>query len=58
MKRSQVVGWTIFMVVVPVVGILSYAFWRIAHSETMEESIAYQDEHPIEGDARPPIQQG
>jgi hypothetical protein len=58
MKTSQVVAWSIFIVILPFVGVLSYVFWRISRSETMQESIAYQNEHPIESDERPPIQQG
>ena len=58
MKTSQVVAWSIFIVILPLVGIISYIFWRISRSETMQESMAFQDEHPIENDKRPPIQQG
>ncbi len=58
MKTSQLVGWTIFILVVPVVGLISYVMWRISRSETMEESMEYQDEHSIQSDKRPPIQQG
>ena len=58
MKTSQLVGWTIFILVVPVVGLISYVIWRISRSDTMEESMEYQDEHPIQSDKRPPIQQG
>lgn len=58
MKTSEVVGWVIFIVVVPIVGLVSFLLWRISRSETMQESIAFQDEHPIESNARPPTQQG
>ena len=58
MKTSQLVAWSIFIVILPFVGVISYFFWRISRSETMEESMAYQDDHPIERDERPPIQQG
>jgi high-affinity Fe2+/Pb2+ permease len=57
-KTSLLVGWTVFILVVPVVGLISYVLWRISRSETMEESMEFQDEHPIQGDKRPPIQQG
>lgn len=58
MKTSQVVAWSIFIVVLPFVGVISYVLWRISRSETMDDSIAFQGEHPIENDERPPIQQG
>jgi hypothetical protein len=58
MKASQLVAWSIFIVILPFVGVISYFFWRISRSETMQESMAYQGEHPIERDERPPIQQG
>lgn len=58
MKTSQLVAWSIFIVILPFVGVISYFLWRISRSETMEESMAYQDDHPIERDERPPIQQG
>ena len=58
MKTSQLVTWTIFILVVPVVGVLSYVLWRISRSGSMEESMEFQHEYPIESDKRPPIQQG
>jgi hypothetical protein len=58
MKTSQTVAWSIFIVIVPFVGVISYFLWRVSRSETMQESMAFQDEHPIESDGRPPIQQG
>ena len=38
-KTSLLVGWTVFILVVPVVGLISYVLWRISRSETMEESM-------------------
>jgi hypothetical protein len=58
MKTTEVVAWSIFIVILPFVGVISYFLWRISHSETMQESMEYQDDHPIESDERPPIQQG
>lgn len=58
MTTSQVVAWSIFIVILPIVGVVSYVFWRVSRSETMQESMAFQDAHPIESDKRPPIQQG
>jgi heme/copper-type cytochrome/quinol oxidase subunit 2 len=55
---SQLVAWMIFIVVVPIVGLLSYVLWRISRSDTMDESIDFQEEHPVEDERRPPIQQG
>ena len=57
-STSQLVAWMIFILVVPIVGLLSYVLWRISRSDTMEESIDFQGEHPIEDERRPPIQQG
>jgi len=45
-------------VAVPIVGLLSYLLWTISRSDTMEESIGFQEEHPIEDERRLPIQQG
>lgn len=57
-STSQLVAWMVFIVVVPIVGLVSYALWRVSRSDTMEESIDFQKEHPVEGEQHPPIQQG
>ena len=51
MSTGQTVGWALFIVIVPLVGLFSYLFWRISRSDAMEDSIAYNDR--MGGSSRP-----
>jgi high-affinity Fe2+/Pb2+ permease len=41
MGTGQVVGWTLFIILVPIVGLFSYLFWRISRSDAMQDAIDY-----------------
>jgi heme/copper-type cytochrome/quinol oxidase subunit 2 len=43
METWQVVVWAVVLVVVPVVGLISYVLWRIARSDDMQDSIDFQN---------------
>ena len=43
MSTGALVAWTLFIVFVPIVGLLTYLFWRISRSDAMQDSIAYSD---------------
>ncbi len=45
METWQLVAWAVFILIVPVVGLVSYLLWRIARSDAMAESIEFQDKH-------------
>jgi len=51
MSTGQTVGWALFFVIVPLIGLFSYLFWRISRSDAMEDSIAYNDR--MGGSSRP-----
>jgi hypothetical protein len=44
METWQVVVWAVMIVLVPVLGLVSYLFWRIFRSEAMQGAIAVNDE--------------
>ena len=54
METWQVVGWAVLIVLVPILGLVSYLFWRILRSEAMQGAFAVNEERPNEG-WRPPI---
>jgi hypothetical protein len=54
METWQVVGWAALIVLVPILGLVSYLFWRIFRSESMQGAFAVNNERPNEG-WRPPI---
>lgn len=55
MSTAQVVVWAVAIIVVPVIGLIAYLFWRIARSEAMRDSMEFQDEHSGKGEPYPPI---
>ena len=55
METWQVVGWAVLIVLVPIIGLVSYLFWRIFRSEAMQGAISVNEEQPNEG-WRPPIE--
>ena len=44
METWQVVTWAVVIVLVPIIGLVSYLFWRIFRSEAMQGAIAVNDE--------------
>ena len=55
METWQVVVWAVLIVLVPVIGLVSYLFWRIFRSEAMHGAFAVNEERDNEG-WRPPIE--
>ena len=55
METWQVVGWAVLIVLVPIIGLVSYLFWRIFRSEAMQGAFAVNGERDNEG-WRPPIE--
>lgn len=45
MKTWEVVVWAVAIVLLPVIGLVSYLFWRIARSDAMQDSIDFQNEY-------------
>ena len=43
METWQVVVWAVLIVLVPIVGLVSYLFWRIFRSEAMQGAIAVNE---------------
>jgi len=43
METWQAVVWAVLIVLVPVIGLVGYLFWRIARSDAMQDSIDYRD---------------
>jgi len=40
MEGWQVVLWALLIIFIPLVGIIPYLFWRIAHSEAMSDALS------------------
>jgi hypothetical protein len=55
METWQVVGWAVLIVLVPVIGLVSYLFWRIFRSEAMQGAFTVSEERSDEG-WHPPIE--
>ena len=55
METWEAVVWAVLIVLVPIVGLVSYLFWRIFRSEAMQGAIAVNEERDNEG-WRPPIE--
>jgi len=55
METHQVVIWAIVIVLVPVIGLVSYLLWRLARSDSMQESMDFQREHSDKTQPYPPI---
>ena len=53
MHTWQVVSWAILIIVIPLVGLIAYLFWRITRSEAMQDALSVPrdttppDERPI-----------
>ncbi|MCL1588051.1 MAG: hypothetical protein M3092_06500 [Actinomycetia bacterium] len=45
LETWQVVLWAVFIVVVPLIGMVSYLMWRVSRSDAMTESIEFQDKY-------------
>lgn len=57
MEGWQVVLWAIVIVLIPLIGLIAYLFWRIARSEAMQDALSVpRDQLPP--DQRPPIDPG
>jgi len=41
MSTGQTVGWALFIIIVPIIGLFSYLFWRISRSDAMQDAIDY-----------------
>lgn len=55
METYQVVIWAIAIVLVPLIGLVAYLFWRLSRSESMQDSIDFQNEFSDKGESYPPI---
>lgn len=55
METWQVVGWAVLIVLVPVIGLVSYLFWRIFRSEAIQGTWAVSEGRDNEG-GLPPIE--
>lgn len=55
MKTWEVVVWAVAIVLLPVIGLVSYLFWRIARSDAMQDSIDFQNEYSGKSKPYPPI---
>ena len=53
MHTWQVVLWAILIIVIPLIGLIAYLFWRISRSEAMQDALSVPrdttppDERPI-----------
>lgn len=53
METWQVVLWAALIILIPLVGLIAYLFWRISRSEAMEDALSVPrdmttpDERPI-----------
>lgn len=55
METHQVAIWAVILVLLPVIGLVSYLLWRLARSESMQDSINFQNEHSTKSEPYPPI---
>ncbi len=55
METPQLVIWAIVIILLPVIGLVAYLFWRIARSDAMVESMDFQEQHSGKGKSYPPI---
>lgn len=53
METWQVVVWAVLIVLVPMIGLVAYLFWRIFQSEAMQDAAAF-DEQSSGASRRPP----
>ena len=54
-ETPQVVIWAIVIILLPVIGLVSYLLWRIARSDALVESMDFQDEFSSKGQSYPPV---
>lgn len=54
-ETPQLVIWAIVIILLPVIGLVSYLLWRIARSDALVESMDFQAEHSSKGQSYPPI---
>jgi hypothetical protein len=50
METDQVAVWAVILVLLPVVGLVSYLLWRLARSDSMQDAIDFEDEHSAKGE--------
>ncbi len=55
METHHVAIWAVVLVLLPVVGLVSYLLWLLARSESMQDAIDFQDQHSAKGKSHPPI---
>lgn len=46
MESWQVVLWALLIVLLPVIGLVAYLFWRLFQSEAMQDAVDYQQRQP------------
>lgn len=57
MEGWQVVLWAIVIVLIPLIGLIAYLFWRLSRSEAMQDALSVpRDQTPP--DQRPPVDPG
>jgi hypothetical protein len=49
METWQVVVWAVTIVLVPVIGLVVFLFWRLSRSETMQDAIDFHEQSPGTG---------
>jgi membrane protein implicated in regulation of membrane protease activity len=52
---SQLVLWAVFIVLLPIAGLITYLFWRIARAESMQDAMQYHDDQRDSADPDSPI---
>ena len=55
METHHVVIWAFVIVLVPLIGLVAYLLWRLSRSESMQDSIDFQNEFSGKGKSYPPI---
>jgi hypothetical protein len=51
----QRVLWAALIVMLPIAGLISYLFWRIARADSMQEAMHYHDDQSEGTDPESPI---
>ncbi|MEA2023879.1 MAG: PLD nuclease N-terminal domain-containing protein [Actinomycetota bacterium] len=54
METWQLVVWAALIILVPLIGLVTYLFWRISRSEAMDDALSVQRNDSDPG-SRPPI---
>ena len=49
METTQVVVWAVLIVLIPVIGLVAYLFWRLFRSEAMQDAIDFNEEQSQTG---------